>query len=208
HEYGHGISNRLTGGRTNVGCLGNQEQMGEGWSDWLAIALTALPTETGPQPRGMGTYVLGQPNRQQKGIRPTAYSTSMSINPATYNTIKTAAVPHGVGYVWSTMLWEVFWALVDKHGFNPNVYEDWSTGGNNLAIQLVMDGMKMQPCTPGFVDGRNAILAADLVLTEGQNQCDIWAAFAKRGLGYSAIQGSSANRADGTQAFDTSPDCA
>jgi extracellular elastinolytic metalloproteinase len=36
HEYGHGISNRLTGGRTNVSCLGNQEQMGEvgatGWA--------------------------------------------------------------------------------------------------------------------------------------------------------------------------------
>ncbi|HVM11697.1 MAG TPA: M36 family metallopeptidase, partial [Actinomycetota bacterium] len=157
HEYGHGISNRLTGGRNNVGCLNNQEQMGEGWSDWLAIALTALPTETGAQRRGMGTYVLAQPNRQGSGIRPTPYSTNMSINGATYDTIKTAAVPHGVGYVWSTMLWEVFWDLVDEHGFNPNVYEDWTTGGNNLAIQLVMDGMKMQPCSPGFVDGRNAI---------------------------------------------------
>ena len=35
HEYGHGISNRLTGGPTTVTCLNNAEQMGEGWSDWF-----------------------------------------------------------------------------------------------------------------------------------------------------------------------------
>ena len=207
HEYGHGISNRLTGGRLNVGCLGNQEQMGEGWSDYLAIALTARSGDTGEQARGLGTYALYQANRQAKGIRTTAYSTLKTINPSSYDSIKTAAVPHGVGYVWASMLWEVYWAMVAKHGFNPNVYEDWTTGGNNLAIQLVMDGMKMQPCSPGFVDGRNAILAADQVLTQGSNQCEIWGAFAKRGLGFSAKQGASTSRADGTQAFDSHPDC-
>ena len=35
HEYGHGISNRLTGGAGAAGCLGNEEQMGEGWSGLL-----------------------------------------------------------------------------------------------------------------------------------------------------------------------------
>lgn len=35
HEYGHGISNRLTGGPSQAGCLQNEEQMGEGWSDYL-----------------------------------------------------------------------------------------------------------------------------------------------------------------------------
>jgi extracellular elastinolytic metalloproteinase len=207
HEYGHGISNRLTGGPSRVDCLRNQEQMGEGWSDWLAIALLAREGDTGPQPRGMGTYVLGQPNRQARGIRPSPYSTDTRINRATYDTIKTAAVPHGVGYVWATMLWEVFWNLVDKHGFNPHPYGDWSTGGNNLAIQLVMDGMKFQPCSPGFVDGRDAILTADAALTGGLNQCEIWAGFSKRGLGFSAKQGSSSSRSDGIQSFDTHPDC-
>jgi hypothetical protein len=208
HEYGHGISNRLTGGPSIVNCLtAIEEQMGEGWSDWLAIALTALPSESGEQRRGMGTYALFQRDRTGGGIRPTPYSTDMSINPATYDTIKTAAVPHGVGYVWATMLWELFWDLTDKHGFNPNPYGDWTTGGNNLAIQLVMDGMKMQPCLPGFVDGRDAILAADRALTGGQNQCVIWRGFAKRGLGFSAIQGTSASRTDNFEAFDTHPSC-
>ena len=41
HEIGHGVSNRLTGGPTVTGCLpgGQSGGMGEGWSDWWAIAL-------------------------------------------------------------------------------------------------------------------------------------------------------------------------
>lgn len=207
HEWSHGLSNRLTGGPSTTGCLSNQEQGGEGWSDFMGLALTTLPGESGATRRGMGTYVLGEGARTGGGIRPTPYSTDMSIDPATYNTIKTAAVPHGVGYVWATTLWEVYWSLIDAHGFNPNVYDDWSTGGNNLAIQLVMDGMKMQPCSPGFVDARDAILAADQVLTGGTNQCIIWGAFAKRGLGVDAVQGLSTSRTDGIQNFDIPTEC-
>jgi len=206
HEYGHGISNRLTGGPSNVRCLDNQEQMGEGWSDYLAVALTGRQSDN-RESRGVGNYALYNESRDSQGIRPTPYSTNMSINPSTYDDIKTLAVPHGVGYMWATMLWEMHWNLIDEHGFKKDVYERWQAGGNNLAIQLVMDGMKFQPCSPGFVDGRNAILAADQALTDGDNQCLIWSAFAKRGLGFSANQGSSLSRSDGTEAFDTHPDC-
>jgi extracellular elastinolytic metalloproteinase len=207
HEYGHGVSNRLTGGPLTPGCLSGNEQMGEGWSDWQAVSLTALPTDTEAGMRGVGDYALYQPTRYDQGIRPTAYSTDTGINPATYDTIKTAAVPHGVGYVWSTMPWEVYWNLVDEYGFNPNVYGPWFSGGNNLAIQLVHDGMKFQVCDPGFVDGRDAILAADVGLTGGENQCLIWRGFVKRGLGFNAAQGTSGSRSDGTQAFNPHPEC-
>jgi hypothetical protein len=207
HEYAHGISNRLTSGPDTVGCLNNQEQMGEGWSDWLALAMLVREGETGAQPRGIGTYVLYENDRTANGIRPTPYSTDMTVNPATYNTIRTAAVPHGVGYVWATMLWEVYWALVEEYGFNPDVTGDWRSGGNNLAIQLVMDGMKFQACRPGFVDGRDAILAAERALTDGGNACILWRAFAKRGLGLSAEQGSFASRSDNSEAFDVPEAC-
>ena len=40
HEYGHGISNRLTGGPGTVSCLNNGEQMGEGWVDGFALMMT------------------------------------------------------------------------------------------------------------------------------------------------------------------------
>lgn len=149
-----------------------------------------------------------QPNRQGTGIRPRPYSTSLSGNSAKYDSIKSAAVPHGVGWVWASMLWQVYWELVDAHGFNADVYADWTTGGNNLAIQLVMDGMKLQPCRPGFVDARDGILAADVALTGGANQCAIWRGFAIRGLGYSALQGSPSSRSDNSQAFDLPEACA
>lgn len=209
HEYGHGISNRLTGGRTTVACLGNAEQMGEGWSDWFALNLTTHPSDTATTPRGVGTYVSFQP-ADGLGIRPTQYTTDMTVNPSTYAWVADTvniSQPHGIGYVWNTMLWEVYWNLVDRYGYNANVYDAWSTGGNNLALQLVVDGLKMQACRPGFVDGRNAILQADMVLTGGANQCEIWRGFAKRGLGASASQGSSNNRTDGVEAFDLPASC-
>jgi len=204
HEYGHGVSNRLTGGPAIVTCLQNAEQMGEGWSDWWSLVLTTRPSDTPTTPRGVGTYVIFQPP-DGDGIRPTPYTTDMTVNPSTYASVADVvniSQPHGIGYVWNTMLWEMYWNLVDRHGYNPNVYASWDTGGNNLAIQLVIDGMKFQPCSPGFVDGRNAILTADTALTGGKNQCEIWRAFAKRGLGFTASQGSSNNRTDGVQAFD------
>ncbi len=54
---------------------------------------------------------------------------------------------------------------MQRYGLNPNPYGAWNIGGNNLANQLIVDGLKLQPCSPGFVDGRNAILAADVALT-------------------------------------------
>jgi hypothetical protein len=67
--------------------------------------------------------------------------------------------------------------------------------------------LKLQTCHPGFVDGRDAILQADQVLTGGANQCAIWQGFAKRGLGYSASQGRSKDVTDGSEAFDLPPAC-
>ena len=209
HEYGHGISNRLTGGPATVACLNNAEQMGEGWSDWFALTLTTHPSDTAATPRGVGSYVIFEAPTGV-GIRPTAYTTDMTVNPSTYASVADVvgiSQPHGIGYVWNTMLWEVYWNLVDRHGYNANVYDGWTTGGNNLALQLVMDGMKFQPCRPGFVDGRDAILTADLTLTGGENQCEIWRGFAKRGLGFSASQGNPNSRTDGVEAFDLPPSC-
>jgi extracellular elastinolytic metalloproteinase len=199
HEYGHGVSNRLTGGPSNSNCLFNPEQMGEGWSDWWTLALTAKALDSGPDPRGIGTYLLGQA-ANGPGIRTYRYSTDMAVNPQTYNAIKAAFGPHDVGEVWAGMLWEVYWQLVDKYGFDPDFYQ--GNGGNNLAMQLVMDGLKLQPCNPSFVDGRDAILLADQINNGGANQCQIWIGFAKRGLGLGASAGSNFSVTDGVEAFD------
>ncbi|WGF93728.1 T9SS-dependent M36 family metallopeptidase [Aequorivita marisscotiae] len=204
HEYGHGVSNRLTGGRLSAGCLQNQEQMGEGWSDYLGFILTMKPGDTRFDARGTGTYALGQ-GVAGMGLRTKPYSSDFAVNDFTYDDIKTQSVPHGVGSVWATMLWDLTWDLIDEHGFDADLYN--GTGGNNISMQLILDGMKLQPCSPGFIDGRDAILEADLIANGGANRCIIWRAFAKRGLGLSATQGSSNSRADGTEAFDVPVDC-
>jgi extracellular elastinolytic metalloproteinase len=213
HEYGHGLSNRLTGGPA-VNCLSGNEQAGEGWSDYVAISTMLNPALDDPEgPRGMGPYALFQPNRQGNGIRPRPYSRNMEIQPFTYDSIKTngwlngtsLALPHGLGHGWAATLWDATWDLVDKHGFNPNVYEDWDTGGNNRAIQYVVDGLKMQGCGPGLVVARAAIIAAADAL-DSDDECTLWAAFSRRGLGFSAVQGTT-DRNDNTEAFDTHPAC-
>ena len=147
HEYGHGVSTRLTGGPA-VNCLSGNEQAGEGWSDYLAISFLLNPAIDDPnEPRGMGPYALFQPDRQGNGIRPRPYSRNMSIQPFTYDSIKTGgwlngaslALPHGLGHGWAAVLWDLNWDLIDKYGFNPNVYGAWNTGGNNRA-HPVRDG--------------------------------------------------------------------
>lgn len=202
HEYGHGISIRLTGGASTTTCLNNNEQMGEGWSDWFALVTTIQPDDVSENIRGIGTYATFQPI-DGNGIRSYPYTTNMAINPQTYDAIKTEIIPHGVGSVWCSMLWDLTWAYIDKYGFDPDLYN--GTGGNNKVMQLVIDGLKLQPCSPGFIDGRDALLAADELLTGGTDACLIWQVFAKRGLGYSATQGSTNSITDGVEAFDVPP---
>ncbi|MDX1908157.1 MAG: T9SS-dependent M36 family metallopeptidase [Bacteroidia bacterium] len=204
HEYTHGISTRLTGGPSNSGCLGNEEQAGEGWSDWFGLALSVKPGDVATTPRGIGTYLIGEPITGT-GIRNYPYTTDMGVNPSTYDYIKFLSVPHGVGSVMCTMLWDLYWALVDEYGFDADLTT--GSGGNNMAMQLVVDGLKLQPCSPGFVDVRDAILEADQLNYAGANQCLIWSVFARRGLGYSANQGSSSDRSDGVEGYDLPPTC-
>lgn len=204
HEYGHGISTRLTGGASNSGCLSNAEQMGEGWSDYFGLMLSL---DTAIVNRGIGTFASGEPTTGG-GIRNAPYSPDFSVNNFTYaatNNPGQISQPHGIGFVWCTMLWDMSLALIEKHGFDPDLY--YGTGGNNIAMQLVIDGIKLQPCSPGFVDGRDAILLADQLNNGGANQCLIWEVFANRGLGYSADQGSANSRTDQLEGFDVPPIC-
>ncbi|KAI9313954.1 Fungalysin metallopeptidase-domain-containing protein [Dichotomocladium elegans] len=199
HEYTHGVSNRLTGGPKDSSCLGWGEAggMGEGWGDFVATIIRMTEHDTPESEFGMGDWANGG-----QGIRKYKYSTSMKTNPSTYAIMDRFDYwgVHAKGEVWAEMLYEVYWALVGKHGytaewFPPLPGADGDLGpaldyirshGNTLALKLVLDGMALQPCNPGFVEARDAILAADKALTGGENYCTIYKAFAKRGLGYGA----------------------
>ena len=95
---------------------------------------------------------------------------------------------HGVGSVWATMLWDLTWAYINKYGYDNNKYT--GTGGNNKLMRIVLDGIKLQPCSPTFVEARDAIIAADKAITGGADFCLIWEVFAARGLGLNASAGS------------------
>lgn len=207
HEYTHGISTRLTCGPSNSNGLANAEQMGEGWSDFVGLAFTAKKGDVGSQARGVGNWLIGE-TQTGGGIRTYPYSTNMSINPHTYGNLAKAASGvqtevHYTGEIWCTMLWDMYWEFVDKYGFDEDLYN--GKGGNNMAVQLVFDAMKLQPCGPGFTDARDAILMADENRNGGANAGLIWKAFARRGLGYNAAQGSPNNCADGEENFEMPP---
>jgi extracellular elastinolytic metalloproteinase len=206
HEYGHGISNRLTG--TGNDCLNIQystEQMGEGWSDYFGLMLTARPGDNSSIARGMSTYSYDQPT-DGLGIRLAKYSPDFAINNYTYGKTNTVSGPHALGFIWATMLWDLTWKYVEKYGYNNDVLAD-PNSGNAKALQLVMDGLKLQVCNPSFIDGRNAIIQADQVATGGENRCMIWKTFAKRGLGVTASAGNKQNATDQVENFSFPAEC-
>lgn len=218
HEYGHGISTRLTG--NGYSCLNTnvtQEQMGEGWSDFLALMLTNQPGDNASVPRGIGTFAFSE-NPDGLGIRQAKYSPDFSINDLTYGKIKDYKIfhyflnkfiphVHAIGVVWATILWDLHWAYVNKYGYSSNISANPESGSGRI-FQLVMDGMKLQECNPTFVSGRNALLAADQLSTGGENRCLIWNAFAKRGVGFKASAGAKDILEDVIEDFSLPLDCA
>ncbi|KAG2419991.1 extracellular elastinolytic metalloproteinase precursor [Aspergillus terreus] len=185
HEYTHGLSSRLTGGPANARCVDGEESggMGEGWGDFMATAVRLKSGDTRQTDYTMGAWAANDP----KGIRDYPYSTSMTKNPLTYAHLNNVTEVHEGGTIWASMLYEVMWNLIDKHGKNdapkPDLKDGVPTDGKYLSMKLVMDGMALQPCNPSFIQARDAILDADVALTKSGNQCEIWKGFAKRGLG-------------------------
>ena len=204
HEYAHGISTRLTGGPSNTECLFNGEQMGEGWSDFFTLITTVKPGDVADKSRGIGTYVLREPT-DGTGIRRFPYSPDMNVNPVDYGTVVESVGQHAIGQIWASAIWDLYWAMVEKYGFDANLSN--MNSGNARAVQLVMDGMKLQPCWPGFIDGRDAILLADKLYYNGADTCLISSVFARRGMGVGANQGDSFSSTDGTQDFEPIPTC-
>jgi len=208
HELSHGLSTRLTGGPASSSCLGWGESggMGEGWGDFLATVIRSKK-EYSDYP--MGAWAANR----TKGIRNYPYSLDEDINPSTYKTLDKPGYwgVHAIGEVWAEILWVMNQQLIAKHGYSENLFppKPLSDGsipegdfyrkaeytvsgkkkplvpkhGNTLSVQLVLNGMKLQPCRPSFFDARDAIIQADQILTGGENFCDIWTAFSKRGLG-------------------------
>ena len=184
HELTHGTSHRLIGNA--LGLRGTQGGgMGEGWSDWFGLVLLRNENDDPDGSYPVGGFVT---NNYVRGIRRFPYSTRMDVFPLTYKDVAiNFSAPHPIGEIWCNTLWEMRALLIQKYGFQE---------GQRQSLQLVVDGMKLTPGSPSFIDARNAILLADRVNNNGANQCLLWQAFSKRGLGF---------RADTTDTNDVGP---
>ncbi|KNE70842.1 hypothetical protein AMAG_20183 [Allomyces macrogynus ATCC 38327] len=159
---------------------------GRGLVDMFALAVNVLGkqnvTRTTATP--FAPYVAGTPS----GLRTDPHTSDMQMNPSVYSLLGTEQYQqvHKIGEVWASMLWDVYWNLVDMHGCGPIEMANLADG-NALRLQLIMDGLKYQECNPNFVMVRDAILTSAFVLTGGVDYCSIWRGFAKRGLGTTAL---------------------
>ena len=210
HEFGHGITNRLTGGANDELALRQFQarSLGEGWSDWFALMALQTPADSQFSLKTIGTYALGN----TAGFRDFPYSFDLNASPKTYGDFGSgngAFAPHPNGEIMAAALWDLNWLMINGdggnlagQGYDSDIYN--GTGGNNITLRLVMDALKLQPANPTFLDHRDAVLLADTNLTGGANHFAIWSAFARRGMGYSAFGGT----ADGDfiqEAFDLPP---
>ncbi len=220
HEHTHGLSNRRVGGGVGISAL-QSAGMGEGWSDWYALTLLS---EAGDDLNGnwaaggYSTFLLGPGFLENYyfGIRRYPYTTDLTKNPLTFKDIDPAQIAlhagipkspvvggggadevHNQGEFWCVTLWEARANLIRKYGF---------AAGNQLILQLVTDGMNLSPANPNFLQARDAIILADRVKSGGANGNELWAAFAKRGMGFSAIAPDSSTTAGVQEAFDVPDD--
>src|SRR5262245_34020748 len=221
HELTHGTSNRLHNNGSGLAAA-MSGGMGEGWSDFYALSLLSQP---GDDPHGIyaaGGWVTlgivsGFTDNYYYGIRRFPYATISTVgangkphNPMTFADVDPTQINltdgafprgpigsanafevHNTGEIWCATLWEARARIIDRMGF----------AGNQRMLQLVTDGMKLDPVNPTMLDARNSILAADCAAFGGQDELDIWAGFAARGMGYSASAVSSASSSV-VEAFD------
>jgi extracellular elastinolytic metalloproteinase len=167
HEFMHGVTNRLVGGALDVFALEQPQSsgMGEGWGDYVACTINGDTV--------VGSWVVNRPG----GIRGFRYDDAF---PDHFGNLGTGrySEEHNVGEIWCAALLEV----------NRRI-------GAALAVQLVVDALKLSPANPSFLDMRDAILRAlDAKLMAGQLTGDqhvaaragIWGAFARYGMGPNA----------------------
>ncbi len=197
HEMTHGLSNRL---HANASGLASTESvgMGEGWSDYYARALLSNAAENVDGLYASGSYVT---KNYYYGIRRFPYAVRSNIgangkphNPTTFADTDPAQIDlsdgafppafvgaanevHNIGDVWANTLLEMRANLIHALGYPT---------GNPRSIQIVTDGMKLDPVNPTLIDSRNSILAANCAGFAGANELNIWQGFSLHGMGFRA----------------------
>jgi hypothetical protein len=230
HEYTHMIENRMIGkGANRVGF--HAGAMGEAAGDLVSIEQLnengLVPTRD-ENPFATGTYATGNKTR---GIRNYAANwpatgafpapgTMPEVDPLNFSDIGydlTGPEVHADGEIWVAINFELRKALAAKYNAqfpesDRGLQAQCAAGalpvtqcpGNRRWVQLLFDAFLLMPVQPSMVDARNAILAADQARFGGANQTELWAAFARRGLGRFAFSDTGMGRSRGVES-DSNP---
>ncbi|PTL84499.1 peptidase M36 [Vitiosangium sp. GDMCC 1.1324] len=199
HEWGHYISNRLI--QNSAGLVNNQgRSMGEGWGDFNALLMMTRAEDINVPSNANwnGVYAAAEyatrgisADSSYFGIRRVPYSTDLSKNGLMFRHItdgvalpSTPTSPGGVnsevhnsGEIWATMLWECYVSLLRAHPFQE---------AQNRMKSYVVNGYKMTPTAPTFLEARDAVIAAAYANDPADGE-RLWAAFARRGAGVGAV---------------------
>lgn len=200
HEYTHATSNRMTAGPDGSLGGGQASSMGEAWSDLAAVeylqsfGLTGVSNES---PYAMSVYVTGDP---EAGIR----NYAIDVSPLNYSNMQYdgngLTSPHADSEIWGAANYAVRQQLIDKYQADYP-FEDkelqrqcaegfrGSEGcpGNRRWIQMMFDGLLIQPPAPSMLDARDAMLASNLLRYDGRDLFEMWDGFASRGMGARAF---------------------
>lgn len=176
HEYHHGMAERL---RSTLHQGSQGGGMGEGGGDFQDILMLSRPGDDANGLYGHSGYFNSSNattnRRDLYSIRPIGTADAPRF---TYGSIGTVSSEvHDVGEIWANALWYARTLLVTRYGFKA---------GTETVMRLQIDGYKMAPGNPDFIDMRDAILLADNANNGGANRCLLWSAFAHMGIGADA----------------------
>ena len=157
HEYCHGLTTRLVGGTRQGHSLEAPQShgMGEGWSDFFALTIQNYHRARSGQPERVviGDWAINSPN----GLRSKPYDDHY---PHTYGNVATlsrdpaTSLPdeHDVGEIWCAVLMMMVRRIRAVLGSDADGYR--------LGWQIVVDGLKLTPANPTFLQARDGILLA------------------------------------------------
>jgi hypothetical protein len=213
HEITHGLSGRL---HANASGLSSNmaRAMGEGWSDFYALALLSEPTDDPCGIYPIGGYVSyqivsGFEANHYYGIRrfPVAKISCVGPNNKPHNpltfrylnadcntligtttTNPNSAFPRGpIGTTTCDQTHNAgeIWANTLWEVRDALIARHGAAEGNRRALQYITDGMKLSPPNPTFLQSRDAILAAAF-FSDQNDVSPVWEGFRRRGMGFSA----------------------
>ena len=212
HEYQHGVTRRLVGSIS----LDQSLSLNEGWSDFagfmytldsidnLRDAIVAIGDWTTYRLNG-NDYV----DNYYYGFRDLPVTWDMSKNPMTYadtdpnqyhiedgvtrSPLPQTLGPHFIGQTWTLVLWDTFVLLNDVYSFEESKI---------IIMELMLEGLRLTPPEPTFVEARDAFILADRVLYDGEHRIAIWRAMSRRGLGIGAQSPDASVIAGVTESFE------